>query len=105
MSLLLALTGGGGGPSPQTWVGVGATVTVTATTGSFTGTPATWVGVGATITITAATGSFSGGSPVTPVSGGGAARPRMRYERVPKPDYEEENDELAAILLAVLELV
>ncbi len=104
MSLLLALAGGGSGPGTQTWTGSAGTILISGTPGAFSSGPQVWVGSTGTITITGSSGSFIGGT--TPAAtGGGAARPRMRYERVPKPEpFTLTDNDLAALALVLLEV-
>lgn len=67
--------------------------------------PAAGGGVTGTIARTNANDSVSAsgdaGEPPQP-TGGGAARPRMRYERQPLPTIEDELEEIALALLMLL---
>ena len=63
----------------------------------------------AMVAVITATGSLSGtltaANEEPTESGGGAARPRMRYERVPKPEqFTLTDDDLAALALVLLEV-
>lgn len=69
-------------------------------TASASGTISTSGTIAATNANDTATASGDSGTPAP--TGGGAARPRMRYERQPLPTIEDELEEIAMALLLLL---